>query len=80
MRGDLLQLVKEQHRGFFAVTKNILLAIYGPQRLFDFDRLCDLYANQIVPWQVLARRGRVAFFVPSGLITLGPAVILGAQI
>jgi hypothetical protein len=71
MRDDLLQLTEEKHRDRFDTTEEILLAVFAPQRLFDFARLCALFAEQIVPWQVLARRGRVAFFTPSRLIALG---------
>jgi len=71
MRDDLLELAEERHRGLFHNTEGILLAVFAPQRLFDFERLCALFAEQIVPWQVLSRRGRVVFFAPSRLNTLG---------
>jgi FRG domain-containing protein len=71
MRDDLFELVKENSRDSFRDTERVLLAVFAPQRLFDFKRLCSLFAEQLVSWQVLARRGRVVFFAPSRLMTLG---------
>jgi hypothetical protein len=71
MRDDLLELMTEQHQSLSWDAKGILLAVFAPQRLFDFERLCALFVEQIVPWQVLARRGRSVFFAPSRLTTLG---------
>jgi hypothetical protein len=71
MRDDLFELAEEKHQDLFHNTEAILVAVFAPQRLFDFERLCTLFAEQIVPWQVLARRGLVVFFTPSRLMTLG---------
>jgi FRG domain-containing protein len=71
MRDDFLALVEDEHRATFQKAETILLAVFAPQRLFDFNRLCALFAEQIVAWQVLARRGRVVFFAPARLRTFG---------
>lgn len=71
MRDDLLELAEAKHQDQFKSAQGILLAVFAPQRLFDFGRLCALFAEQIVPWQVLARRGRTVFFGPSRLETFG---------
>jgi hypothetical protein len=65
MRDDLLELTEERFRDRFDTTTRILVDVTNPQRLFDFKRLCALFAEQIVSWQVLTRRGRVVFFAPS---------------
>ena len=71
MRDDLLQFADDGHRHLFETIELILYAVFTPQRLFDYSRLCGLFAEQIIPFQVLARRGRVTFFSPSRLNVLG---------
>jgi hypothetical protein len=43
----------------------------SPSLLFDYDALCDVWAREIIPAQVLLRRGLAAFFSPARLDTFG---------
>jgi hypothetical protein len=71
MRDDLAEIVANEHRDILGEPKRIFQVIFSPQRLFDFDRLCAVFAEQILPWQVLSETGWVAFFSPSRLDAFG---------
>lgn len=59
------------------LEKNIvglLQAIWTPSRLFDYDKLAELFAHEIAPVQVIMRSERVAiFFSPARLDSFGLA-------
>ena len=50
----------------------LLQAIWAPSRLFDFNKLSKLYAQEILPVQILMRADNVAiFFSPARLDSFG---------
>lgn len=46
-------------------------AIWRPDRLFEYDRLCDLFATKIAPVQVWIRAGSAVFYSPARLASFG---------
>jgi FRG domain len=51
-----------------------LLQVLSPRDLFDFDRLVDLFAREIIPSEVLLQRGELAvFYSPSRPTIIGAA-------
>jgi hypothetical protein len=49
----------------------LLQAVQDPNRLFEFDRLANVFARQIVPTQVLIRGGSAIFYSPARLDAFG---------
>jgi hypothetical protein len=79
-RSDLLHAVRDDIGKFLnpqyadQVLGNItglLQAIQSPDRLFEFDKLADLFATRIAPVQVWMRKGTAVFYSLARLDTLG---------
>jgi hypothetical protein len=80
-RGDLMNAVREDIQNSLSPDfvnnlgqdiNGLLQAIKAPQYLFNFQRLADLFAGQIVPSQVLTRSVPGAlFYSPARLKTFG---------
>jgi hypothetical protein len=71
MPDDLAGFVADEYVDILGDPEHIFHAIFSPQRLFDFDRLCAIFPEQILPWQVLTRTGSAAYFSPSRLSAFG---------
>jgi len=79
-RSVLLQAVRDDIEKFISpkyadqVLGNItglLQAIQAPDRLFEFDKLANVFATRIAPAQVWMRKGTAVFYSPARLDTLG---------
>jgi hypothetical protein len=73
VRSDFSLMLKEEARQeVLDDTVRLLLAARNPRLLFDFDRLTDLFARELVPTQIALDDTNPTFFSPARLDVLGP--------
>jgi hypothetical protein len=73
VRDDFPDLLAESEReNVLALTFNVVISARNPRLLFDFDRLTDLFARQLIPTEVALDADNPTFFSPARLDVLGP--------
>ncbi len=56
LRPDLDELISDQLKGMMQDEfKQVLLGIFSPKLLLDFNALCRIFAHELIPSQVLTR-------------------------
>jgi hypothetical protein len=70
MRADLRSLLVPEHQKLVDDPRDVFRVLYNPQLLFDFGLLQSLFAEAVIPTQVVMRRTPV-LFNPARLVRLG---------
>jgi len=70
MRQDLAQLLTEQFSTYPGNPKDVFRIIYNTRVLFDFQKLKKIFAEQLIPAQVVEKRSPV-IFNPARVIIMG---------
>jgi hypothetical protein len=70
VRPDIAEHLKAKYRESAKEIDFLLQVIFAPDRLFEFDRLVELFALQLIPTQVLLSE-RVVYFSPARLWRFG---------
>jgi hypothetical protein len=72
VRDDISEFLNPIHKSDIIDHVTCLLqAIWAPDRLFEYDRLCELFATRIAPVQVLIRAGSAVFYSPARIDSFG---------
>jgi hypothetical protein len=72
IRDDFISFVTPKFQGQIdGNIYRILQVIQAPDRLFDFNKLVKIFAQAIVPTQILIREGEAIFFSPARLTSFG---------
>lgn len=72
VRDDFLSLVAPKFQNQIAGNiYGVFQAIQAPNRLFEFDKLVKVFAQELVPTQILIREDEAIFFSPARLIAFG---------
>jgi FRG domain len=70
IRKDILSFIKLEKEE--EISPTILYQIINdPKRVFEYDKLCDWFVAQVVPYQVLTRQKSAVFFSPARLSVIG---------
>jgi hypothetical protein len=69
-RPDMVELLQPEFKKFAMNINKLLPILYNPRYLFDFELFADLFAEEIIPSQVFAKRD-LFIFNPAGLETFG---------
>jgi len=72
VRDDIGKFLNPAHKNdIIGHISCLLQAIWRPDRLFEHDDLCDLFATRIAPVQVWMRVGSAIFYAPTRLDSFG---------
>jgi hypothetical protein len=69
LRLDLKDILAEELLEESKDVRRVLLWIYSPMRLFEFEPFVDLFAREIIPTQILSRS--YVIYSPFDLVTFG---------
>ena len=69
LRADIADLLVEEHKARALDCRELFKVAYSPRRLFDFSDLVAVFAEEIIPTQVLTRG--FVIFSPAELKTFG---------
>jgi hypothetical protein len=73
VRDDFAALLIDEHRDqVLSLTYNILMTARDPRFLFDFPRLIDLFARELIPMQAALDTHNPTYFSPARVEVLGP--------